>query len=98
MEEGCTAKADYRNCYLHSRLCKQCGTREDCPATHVDNTGLCYKCIKEEKLVKDILEFVCPVCGSTKTVRDGNRYACWEGDALNYRRRKKHIPHGETYP
>lgn len=101
MEEGCKVKADWLRCYTHSKKCTQCNTVEDCPATYVDRTGLCCKCIKEnireKKLVKDMSEFVCSVCGSSKTVRDGNKYACWEGDALNYRRRKNHTPHGETY-
>lgn len=97
MKEGCTEKVDWRYCYTHSRICKQCGTREDCLATFINCTGLCRKCIRENKLVKEISEFVCPICGSTNTVRNGNKYACWEGDALNYRRRKNHIPHGRTY-
>lgn len=43
-------------------------------------------------------EFVCSVCETSKTVRDGNKYACWEGDVLNYRRRKNHTTDGESCP
>jgi predicted RNA-binding Zn-ribbon protein involved in translation (DUF1610 family) len=78
-------------CSTHSPVCKKCFAIPDHNIGVDESVGLCSMCIQDEDIEAKRLLFVCAECGSTKTIRRGNKYACFEGDPQNWRRRKQAV-------
>lgn len=95
----CTQKVTFlgRKCLKHRNICTQCSATENYYNIHISADVICHNCKLQNRLTKDIQNFICSVCLSTQIIRKGNKYACFEGDPQNYRRRKNHTPHGEVY-